>query len=112
MVYGPSRMVHLVLKDGLMEPHPFAGIQGSRRPRGCTRNPGWHLAFSGTLRYHMLLELEFQNGVHDSMMDFGTNFLNYLIIRYLPTAPNYPLRHPKYHLIETMRPLIEAYWGV
>ena len=28
-----------------------------------------------------------------------------------PAAPNYPLRHPKYRLIETIRPLIEVHWG-
>ena len=26
--------------------------------------------------------------------------------------PNCPLRNPKYHLIETIRPLIEVHWGV
>ena len=25
--------------------------------------------------------------------------------------PNYPLRDPKYHLMETIRPLIEVHWG-
>ena len=25
--------------------------------------------------------------------------------------PNYPLRDPIYHLIETIRPLIEVHWG-
>ena len=30
---------------------------------------------------------------------------------YLPAAPNYPLRYPKYHLIETIRLLIELHWG-
>ena len=30
----------------------------------------------------------------------------------LPAPPNYPLRHPKYHAIETIRPLIEVHWGV
>ena len=29
-----------------------------------------------------------------------------------PAPPNYPLRDPKYHLIETIRPLIEVHWGV
>ena len=30
-----------------------------------------------------------------------------------PPAPNYPfLRDSKYHLIETIRPLIEVHWGV
>ena len=29
-----------------------------------------------------------------------------------PAPPNYPLRYPKYHLIETIRPLIEVLWGV
>ena len=33
-------------------------------------------------------------------------------IRALPAPPNYPLRDPKYHLIETIRPLIEVPWGV
>ena len=28
------------------------------------------------------------------------------------TPPNYPLRDPKYHLIETIRPLIELHWVV
>ena len=31
---------------------------------------------------------------------------------YLPALPDYPLRHPKYHLIETIRPSIEVLWGV
>ena len=26
-------------------------------------------------------------------------------------APNYPLRDPKYHLIDIIRPLIEVHWG-
>ena len=26
--------------------------------------------------------------------------------------PNYPLRYPKYHLMETIRPLVEVHWGV
>ena len=30
---------------------------------------------------------------------------------YTPTSPNYALRDPKYHLIETIRPLIEVHWG-
>ena len=30
----------------------------------------------------------------------------------IPAPPNYPLRDPKYHLIETMRPLIEVHCGV
>ena len=30
---------------------------------------------------------------------------------YAPAPPNYPLRHPKYHLIETIRPLIELHLG-
>ena len=29
-----------------------------------------------------------------------------------PAPPNFPLRDPKYHLIETIRPLIEVHWGV
>ena len=29
-----------------------------------------------------------------------------------PAPPNYPLRNPKYHLTETMRPLIEVHWGI
>ena len=29
----------------------------------------------------------------------------------LPAPPNYPLRHPKYHLIETRRPLVELHCG-
>ena len=28
-----------------------------------------------------------------------------------PAPPNYPLRDPKYHLIETIRPFIEVHWG-
>ena len=28
-----------------------------------------------------------------------------------PAPPNYPLRYPKCHLIETRRPLIEVHWG-
>ena len=28
----------------------------------------------------------------------------------LPAPPNYPSRHHKYHLIETIRPLIEVHW--
>ena len=41
---------------------------------------------------------------------------------YRPGPPNYPLRNPKYHLMEirrplievmeTIRPLIEVHWGV
>ena len=31
---------------------------------------------------------------------------------HVPAPPNYPLRDPKYHLIETIRPLIEVLWGV
>ena len=40
-----------------------------------------------------------------------------LSIPYVPSGyglaapPNYPLRHPNYHLIETIRPLIELQWG-
>ena len=30
---------------------------------------------------------------------------------YLPAPPNYPLRYPKYHLIQTIRPLIEVHCG-
>ena len=26
--------------------------------------------------------------------------------------PNYPFRYPKYHPIETLRPLIEVHWGL
>ena len=29
-----------------------------------------------------------------------------------PAPPNYPLRNPKYHLIETIRPLTKVNWGV
>ena len=29
----------------------------------------------------------------------------------MPAPPNYPLRQPKYHLMETIRPLIEVHWG-
>ena len=29
----------------------------------------------------------------------------------MPAPPNYPLRHPKYHIIETIAPLIEVHWG-
>ena len=29
-----------------------------------------------------------------------------------PAPPNHRLRDPKYHLIETIRPLIEVHWGV
>ena len=29
-----------------------------------------------------------------------------------PAPPNYPLRHPRYHLIEIIRPLIEVPWGL
>ena len=29
----------------------------------------------------------------------------------VPAPPNYPLRYPKYHLIETIKPLIEIHWG-
>ena len=28
-----------------------------------------------------------------------------------PAPPNHPLRYPKYHLIETKRPLTEVHWG-
>ena len=31
---------------------------------------------------------------------------------YLPAPPNYPVRYPKYHLIESIRPLREVHWGV
>ena len=37
------------------------------------------------------------------------------ICAYTPAAPapsNYPLRDPKYHLIETIRPSIEVHWRV
>ena len=34
------------------------------------------------------------------------------VLRALPAPPNCPLRNPKYHLIETIRPLIEVRWGV
>ena len=30
----------------------------------------------------------------------------------LPAPPKYPLGHHKYHLIETVRPIIQVYWGV
>ena len=30
----------------------------------------------------------------------------------IPAPPNYLLRNPKYHLTETIRPLIEVHWGV
>ena len=30
----------------------------------------------------------------------------------LPAPPNYPLRDPKYDLIDHIRPLIEVHWGV
>ena len=30
---------------------------------------------------------------------------------YQPAPPYYPLRDPKYHLTETIRPLIEVHWG-
>ena len=33
-------------------------------------------------------------------------------LQYVPAPPNCPLRDPKYHLIETIRPLIELHWGV
>ena len=29
----------------------------------------------------------------------------------IPEAPNYPFRHPKYHLVETTKPLMEARCG-
>ena len=29
----------------------------------------------------------------------------------IPASPNCPLRQPKYHLIETTRPLIQVHWG-
>ena len=29
----------------------------------------------------------------------------------VPARPNYPVRHPKYHLMKTRRPLMEVYWG-
>ena len=29
-----------------------------------------------------------------------------------PGPPNYPLEDPKYHLIQTIWPLIEVHWGV
>ena len=31
---------------------------------------------------------------------------------FLPARPNYPLRDPKCHQIETRRPLIDVHWGV
>ena len=31
---------------------------------------------------------------------------------YEPVPPNYCLREPKYHLIETIRPLTEIHWEV
>ena len=31
---------------------------------------------------------------------------------HLPAPPNYPLRDRKYHLTETIRPLVEVHWGV
>ena len=34
------------------------------------------------------------------------------ILLFLTSTPNYPPRHPKYHRIETTRPLIEVHWGV
>ena len=30
----------------------------------------------------------------------------------VPVPPNSPLGHPKYHPIETIRPVIEVHWGV
>ena len=30
----------------------------------------------------------------------------------IPAPPNYPFRHPNYHLMETMRPFIDVPWGV
>ena len=30
----------------------------------------------------------------------------------LMSTPNYPLRDPKYHLMDTIRPSIEVHWGV
>ena len=35
----------------------------------------------------------------------------WLQVLLLPEPPNCPLRHQKYHLIETRRPLIEIHWG-
>ena len=29
----------------------------------------------------------------------------------IPAPPSHPLRHPKYHLIESIRPSIEVHWG-
>ena len=29
-----------------------------------------------------------------------------------PAPPNYPLRYPEYHLIETVRLFMEVHWGV
>ena len=29
----------------------------------------------------------------------------------IQSAPNYPFRHPKYHLIGTIRPSVEVHWG-
>ena len=29
----------------------------------------------------------------------------------MPAPPNYPLSNPRYHLFETLRPLIEPHWG-
>ena len=39
----------------------------------------------------------------------GENF-KFSWFPYLPAPPNYPLRRPKYHLIDTIRPLIEVRW--
>ena len=29
-----------------------------------------------------------------------------------PAPPNNPFRDPKYHVIDTIRPLLEVYWGL
>ena len=36
----------------------------------------------------------------------------FIVIHSKPAPPNYPLRDPEYHLIETIRPLIELHGGV
>ena len=34
-----------------------------------------------------------------------------MLVYHIPAPPNYPLKDPKYHLLETIRPLMEVYLG-
>ena len=43
---------------------------------------------------------------------YGESELCYKLSSLITSTPNCPLRKAKYHLIETIRPLIEVHWGV